>query len=120
MQRNSPGDSQDWALASAHDSGAILIWDVHTDQSIVPVTRLQPGTGPCRFALALLHVLVSLRRPCFEKAVTAAACFAACLALSGAALGMLSAALALHPVHVPWPCNFILYIEVTLVVHNLP
>ena len=37
----------DWALASAHESGAILVWDPH-DGCIVPVAQLRPATGPCR------------------------------------------------------------------------
>ena len=40
----------DWALATAHETGAILIWDPHSAGCVVPVVRLRPCKGPCRCA----------------------------------------------------------------------
>ena len=39
----------DWALATAHETGAILIWDPHGKEGIAPAIRLHPNSCPCRY-----------------------------------------------------------------------
>ena len=45
------GAADDWALATGHESGRVILWDPHPDASITPVIQLHPGTGPCRYGL---------------------------------------------------------------------
>lgn len=40
---------KDWILASAHQSGAIVLWDPHANTCAMPVVYLHPATGPCRY-----------------------------------------------------------------------
>lgn len=42
------GKRVDWILASAHETGAIVLWEPHGNARITPMVHLHPSTGPCR------------------------------------------------------------------------
>ena len=42
-----PSASSDWCLASAHHSGAVLLWEPEADEGMRLIRRLQPHQEPC-------------------------------------------------------------------------
>ena len=70
-----------WALASAHESGAVLVWETSSDGCITPKLKLTPNQSPCR-CLPDVPAMGCVFSACIDSAILPCLHSAGCLRLS--------------------------------------